>query len=103
MIRRAMTICALLLGAALAASPAPATEPVFDDQAQHPQLLPKGSMEYELLLKRKGLAAQPKPAADAEQVSEALAGCDQIAPLSTITREKCEIRARQAAPALRLP
>lgn len=101
MCRRSILV-ALLFSALAAGSALYAAEPVFDDQGQHPQLLPKTSMEYELLLKRKGMAATPKPAADAEQIGEAMVNCDQIAPLSQATREKCEIRARQAAPTMKL-
>lgn len=101
MLRRSILVTFLV--ATLAAGAVGAAEPVFDDQGQHPQLLPKTSMEYEFLMKRKGLAAQPRPSADAEQISQSLANCEQIAPLSASTREKCEIRARQAAPVKTLP
>ena len=76
---------------------ATAHEPVFDDQAMHPQLLPRGSLESAFALKRKSMAQTPRPAADAQQIGEALTDCELIRPLSMATREKCEIRARQSA------
>jgi len=83
--------------AALAAAPVSAGEPVFDDQAMHPQLLPLGSPESEYALRSKERAEVPKAAADAQQVRAVMANCDRIAPLSQATRERCEIRARQGA------
>jgi len=72
-------------------------EPMFDDQAYHTQLLPRGTLEYDYAVRRKEMAQTPKPSADAQQIGEAMTGCDQIQKLSAATREKCEIRARQAA------
>lgn len=93
----------LLIAAVLAAGLGPAAngfaDPVFDDQAIHPQLLPRGSLEYEYALGRKEKAGIPKPTAGARQIGASMEHCNGIAPLSQATREKCEIRARQAAPA----
>jgi len=93
---------AVMLLAGLTAGTGSAADPVFDDQAMHPQLLPRGSMEYDHALKRRERASTEKPSADAQQIGEAMAGCDAIAPLSQATREKCEIRARQRAPSKKL-
>lgn len=101
-----MTPASFLRGAMLAAliaSPAAAFDPVFDDQSMHPQLLPRGTYEYEYALKRRERSVLPKPSADAEQVNEAMESCSAIPGLSTATRERCEIRARQSAGAVRKP
>lgn len=90
-------VCMALVAAALAGAPAIAAEPVFDDQAFHPQLLPRGTLEYDLAVKRKAIAQQPKPSADPQQIAEGMLACDRIQPLSPATREKCEIRVRQSA------
>ena len=95
-----MTPGSVLRGALLAvlvASPASAVDPVFDDQAMHPQLLPRGSLEYDYALMRRERAGMPKPPADADQVNQAMAACGAIPGLSPATRERCEIRARQGA------
>lgn len=93
-------LCALLMAAALAGGVAgarAAEEPLFDDQAFHPQLLPRGSLEYEYASRRKAAAQLPKPSADPQQIGEAMTACDKIPGLSPATREKCEIKARQSA------
>jgi hypothetical protein len=92
-----------VLLAALIASPAGAFDPVFDDQSMHPQLLPRGSLEYEYALKRRERAGMPKPSADADQINEAMSNCDAIPTLSPATRERCEVRARQGAAAGKKP
>lgn len=100
MLRHAL-YAGLILAAFAAAMPGAAAaegEMIFDDQAMHPQLLPRGSLEYQYAARRKAMAGTPKPAADAQQIGEALASCDQIQKLSPATREKCEIKARQSAP-----
>ncbi|MCK6453514.1 MAG: hypothetical protein L6R19_22075 [Alphaproteobacteria bacterium] len=93
-------LSAALIAAALAAGMVgaqAAEEPLFDDQAYHPQLLPRGSLEYEYATRRKAAAQLPKPSADPQQVGRAMTACDKIHGLSAATREKCEIRARQSA------
>lgn len=102
MLRR-LLLASIVLAGGLASLPAGAIEPVFDDQAMHPQLLPRGSMEYDYALRRREKAAMPKPAAEAQQIGDALERCARIGPLSDATREKCEIRARQEAPAQKAP
>ena len=92
-----MAVAAVAFAVGFAMAPVSADEPLIDDQSYHPQMLPRTSMEYELLVKRKGVAQAPKPGANAEQIGEAMTSCEQIQPLSTATREKCEIRARQSA------
>lgn len=97
-----MTRAALILGMlALALTCTPsfaqtAQEPVFDDRAYHPFILPRGSLEYEHALQHK----QAQPLARAVQwnsLADALKRCDGYSPLSQVTRERCEIRVRQTA------
>ncbi len=95
--QRTLLVIATLVGA-LGSAIAGMADPVFDDQAMHPQLLPRGSLEYEYALMRKEKAGLAKPSAGERQIGDAMAQCRQIAPLSSATRERCEIRARQAAP-----
>lgn len=73
------------------------TPMVFDDQAYHPNMLRPGTAEYDYALKRQGRGAQAKPAADPARLDQAMERCGLIALLSQATREKCEIRAHQAA------
>ena len=70
---------------------------VFDDQGFHPFMLRPGTAEYDLALKRQGLAKEPRPAASEARLKQELERCAGIAPLSQATRDKCEIRAHQAA------
>ncbi len=88
---------------ALAIGPVRAAEPLFDDQSLHPQLLPRGSLEYDYALKRRERAGMAKPSADADQINEAMAACSAIPGLSPATRERCEVRARQGAAAGKKP
>lgn len=97
-----MTRVALVLGMlalTLTCSPSQAQtaqEPVFDDRAYHPFILPRGSLEYEHALQRK--QAQPlAPAIQWTSLADALKRCDVYSSLSQATREKCELRARQTA------
>lgn len=70
---------------------------VFDDTGYHPFMLRPGTAEYDQALQRQ--APKPPPHEDQQRLDAALARCAQIAPLSQPTREKCEIRAHQAAQA----
>lgn len=79
------------------AQDAPRNPMVFDDQGFHPNMLRPGTAEYDYALKRQGRASQAKPAADEARVRQEMERCADIAPLSQATREKCEIRAHQAA------
>jgi hypothetical protein len=96
MARIALTIglFTLVLNCSVAVAEA-ADGPVFDDSGYHPSILPPGSLEYEYALQRQ--KPSPPETEDQAQLSEALAACRRIAPLSTATREKCEIKARQTA------
>ncbi len=97
----AVGLVALLLTAGLAApsfADGPAGSPmVFDDQGYHPNMLRPGTAEYDQALKRQTNAAQAKPAADPARLDQAMERCSLISPLSPATRDKCEIRAHQAA------
>ncbi len=76
---------------------APRNPMMFDDQGFHPNMLRPGTAEYDQALLRQRLAAAPRPAASEARVQQEMERCSLIAPLSQATREKCEIRAYQAA------
>ena len=98
---RHLTLAAGLVALALTAgiaTPSFAGSPiVFDDQGYHPQMLRPGTAEYDLAVKRQDHAAQANPAVDPVRLDQAMERCSLISPLSLATREKCEIRAYQAA------
>lgn len=71
--------------------------PIFDDQGYHPNMLRPGTAEYDYAQARQGRAAASKPVASEARVRLELERCAGIGPLSPATREKCEIRAHQAA------
>jgi hypothetical protein len=96
----AIGLFALALNGSLAVAQA-GDGPVFDDSGYHPSILPPGSLEYKYAVERQ---KPPPPEVDDQvQLNQALAACRQIAPLSTATREKCEIKARQTAAHPALP
>lgn len=70
---------------------------VFDDQGYHPNMLRPGTAEYDYALKRLGRAGDAKPTASEARLRQEMQRCADIAPLSQATRDKCEIRAHQAA------
>lgn len=97
MIRGTLILSTLVLALSGTQPQAQTTQgPVFDDQAFHPFILPRGSLEYAYVLQRKQAKA-PAAATLAPSLAAALTRCDAYSPLSQSTRERCEIKARQTA------
>jgi len=91
----AAALMALALTAGIAASSFADSPMIFDDQGYHPNMLRPGTAEYDLAVKRQQGSA--RPVADSQRLNQAMERCSLISPLSQATREKCEIRAHQAA------